>query len=214
MIASTHLGIGAGPSNPEGASSSLLRRVAEGDKAAVPECVARFGGVVWSLARRLSTSESEAEDAVQEIFVDLWKSAGRHDPAQSSEVAFVAMIARRRLIDRRRRLRRRPDEAWVESIDAASPAAHPDTCVEAEQALRAMDALRPEQRDILVLSAVQGMSHEEIAHRKGIPLGTVKSHARRALLRIRALLFGATEGDAGVTENELSPTPPTPEDAP
>jgi RNA polymerase sigma-70 factor (ECF subfamily) len=158
--------------------------------------VARFGGVVWSLARRLSASESEAEDAVQEIFVDLWKSAGRHDPAQSSEVAFVAMIARRRLIDRRRRLRRRPDEAWVETIEAESPEAHPDTCVEAEKALRAMDHLRPEQRDILVLSAVQGMSHEEIARQKGMPLGTVKAHARRALLRIRSLLFGANENEA------------------
>jgi RNA polymerase sigma-70 factor (ECF subfamily) len=197
----------------------LLRRVAEGDRAAVPECVTRFGGVVWSLARRLSASESEAEDAVQEIFVDLWKSAGRFDPALSSEVAFVAMIARRRLIDRRRRLRRRPEEAPGELVEATSLAAHPDTCVEAEQALRAMDSLRPEQRDILVLSTVQGMSHAEIARRKGIPLGTVKAHARRALLRIRSLLFGPADGDpAAMSASDEGPTSdrdlsPSPEDA-
>src|SRR5436190_14026687 len=84
----------------------LLGRVAAGDEAAVRECLARYGGLVWSIARRFEPSD--AEDAVQEIFLDLWKSAARFDRAVASETAFVAMIARRRLIDRRRTRGRRP----------------------------------------------------------------------------------------------------------
>jgi RNA polymerase sigma-70 factor (ECF subfamily) len=174
----------------------LLHRVAAGDRAAVADCVARFGGVVWSLARRLSPSEAEAEDAAQEIFLDLWKSAGRYDPSLQSEVAFVAMIARRRLIDRRRKRQRAPE--GVPLAEAAEPAApaQGEVCAEASMALRALDDLRPEQREILVLSAVQGLSHEEIAQHKQMPLGTVKAHARRALLRVRSLLLGTPPEEA------------------
>jgi len=171
----------------------LLHRVAAGDRAAVAECVGLFGGLVWSLARRLSPTQAEAEDAVQEIFIDLWRSAGRHDPALLSEAAFVAMIARRRLIDRRRSKQRRPEETSIEGVDAAAPEGHPEQAAEAAMALKALDGLRPEQREILVMSAVQGLSHEEIAREKSMPLGTVKAHARRALLRVRAVLFGTKE---------------------
>ena len=66
-------------------------------------CMDRFGGLVWSLARRVTRSTAEADDAVQEIFVDLWRSASRFDPSIANETTFVAMIARRRLIDRGRR---------------------------------------------------------------------------------------------------------------
>lgn len=170
----------------------LLHRVASGDRAAINECVAHFGGVVWSLARRLSPSEAEAEDAAQEIFIELWKSAGRYDPSLQSEVAFVAMIARRRLIDRRRRRQRSPEDMSAEVVEPVA-AAQGEVCAEASLALRALDDLRPEQREILVLSAVQGLSHEEIAQHKQLPLGTVKAHARRALLRIRSMLLGTPE---------------------
>src|SRR5262245_63951716 len=86
----------------------LLGRVAAGDQAAIRECIARYGGVVWSLARRFEARDGDAEDAVQEIFLDLWKSAARFDRQIASEAAFVAMIARRRLIDRKRTRGRRP----------------------------------------------------------------------------------------------------------
>jgi RNA polymerase sigma-70 factor (ECF subfamily) len=156
-------------------------------------CIARYGGVVWSLARRLSTETSEAEDAVQEIFLDLWKSADRFDGSVSSELTFVAMIARRRLLDRRRAHKRRPETEPVEDHELFVPAPQADTVAEVAMASRALGELSTEQREVLVLSAVHGFSHEEIAKTKGMPLGTVKSHARRALTRIRALLTGQPE---------------------
>ncbi len=131
----------------------------------------------------------------QEIFIELWKCAGRYDPEKQSEVAFVAMIARRRLIDRRRRRQRSPEGVPLDEVEPAS-AAQGELCAEAAIAVKALDELRPEQREILVLSAVQGLSHEEIAEQKKLPLGTVKAHARRALLRVRALLLGTPEEGA------------------
>lgn len=172
---------------------ALLTRVASGDPGAVRDCLARYGGLVWSIARRFEGPD--AEDAVQEIFLDLWKSAARFDPQIASEAAFVAMIARRRLIDRRRTQQRRPATEAIDAI-AAEPAADaargPDSCAEAAQAARALDRLRPEQRRVLVL-ATHGLSHGEIAERTGMPLGTVKAHARRGLQSIRAALLGVQE---------------------
>src|SRR5215813_5986353 len=92
---------------------ALLARVASGDRGAVRDCIARYGGLVWSIARRFEGAD--AEDAVQEIFLDLWKSAARFDPRIASESAFVAMITRRRLIDRRRTRRRRPTTETIAS---------------------------------------------------------------------------------------------------
>jgi RNA polymerase sigma-70 factor (ECF subfamily) len=71
--------------------------VGEGDTRAVAECIDRFGGLIWSLARRLSAGPADAEDAVQEVFIALWENAGRFDPEKGAEVTFVAMIARPRL---------------------------------------------------------------------------------------------------------------------
>src|SRR4029079_2303035 len=130
---------------------ALLARVAGGDPGAVRDCLARYGSLVWSIARRFEGND--AEDAVQEIFLDLWKSAPRFDPQLSSEPAFIAMLARRRLIDRKRMRQRRPT---TETITAEPPIADhargPDTCAEASQAARAPERLRPEQRRALLLA--------------------------------------------------------------
>ena len=171
----------------------ILARVAAGDQVAMREALARFGGLVWSIARRFDASD--AEDAVQEIFLDVWKSAARYDDKVASETAFVAMIARRRLIDRRRS-RSRHDARFepVSELPAVrDEASAPDTCAEANQAARALDQLRPEQRQVLVMATAHGMSHSEIAEQTGMPLGTVKAHARRGLLSIRAALLGVDQ---------------------
>ena len=169
----------------------ILKRIASGDKSAVQECLDTYGGLIWSLARRMSPNSDDAEDAVQEIFIDIWKNAARFDEAQASETTFVAMIARRRLIDRLRKTNRQPNIDSLEDV-LAEPSGGKDTdiqmYVEAKEAAQAMKNLRPEQRQILHLSIVQGFSHQEIADALTMPLGTVKTHARRGLLQVREFL--------------------------
>jgi RNA polymerase sigma-70 factor (ECF subfamily) len=155
-----------------------------------------YSGLVWSLARRFTRSTADAEDAVQEIFLDLWKSASRFEPERASEKTFVAMVARRRLIDLLRRAERRPQlTAIPEDVDFASDQQERlEQSVEASLAARALHALKPEQRHVLMLSVYHGMSHGEIVESTGLPLGTVKSHIRRGLAEIRASLAETAAG--------------------
>ena len=89
-------------------SRGILERVAAGEAAAVEECLAAYRGLVWSLARRSTPNLADAEDAMQEIFIAVWRNASRYDPALSAESTFITTIAKRRLIDRYRRKSRRP----------------------------------------------------------------------------------------------------------
>ncbi|MEM6641013.1 MAG: sigma-70 family RNA polymerase sigma factor, partial [Pseudomonadota bacterium] len=88
--------------------TTRLERIAAGDPGAMQACITDFGKAVWSLALRLSPTHADAEDATQEIFLDLWRSAKRFDPRKGSELGFIMTIARRRLIDRIRRTNARP----------------------------------------------------------------------------------------------------------
>lgn len=142
-------------------------------------------------------NSEDAEDVVQEIFVDIWKNAERFDPSQSSETTFVAMIARRRIIDRIRYSARRISPDSLEDV-LVEPTNRGDqtiqTSVEANEAAKALAALRPEQQQVLQLSIVEGLSHQEISDATGMPLGTVKTHARRGILQAREILgLGSTE---------------------
>jgi RNA polymerase sigma-70 factor (ECF subfamily) len=178
-------------------AEGILQRIAAGDRAAVDECLKKYGGLVWSLSRRMLRNSDDAEDAVQEIFVDVWKNAGKFDELRSSETTFIAMIARRRLIDRIRSTSRRIsadalDEVMAEPVDRADRTMQ--TSLEANDAVKALNSLRPEQQEVLRLSIVQGLSHQEISDRIGIPLGTVKTHARRGILQAREFLgLGGSE---------------------
>jgi RNA polymerase sigma factor (sigma-70 family) len=172
-------------------AQAILNRIADGDKNAVQECLKTFGGLVWSLARRMCPNKEDAEDAVQEIFIDVWKNAQRFDAAQASETTFIAMIARRRLIDRLRKTNRQPNVDSFEDIliePSERTDKHIQLSVEAKEAAKALKDLRPEQRQILHLSIIQGFSHQEIADALQMPLGTVKTHARRGLLQVREIL--------------------------
>ncbi len=170
---------------------TILNRIADGDRSAVQECLDTYGGLVWSIARKLLRNSSDAEDAVQDIFIDIWKNAARFDTAQSSETTFIAMIARRRIIDRIRSMNRRINADSLEDLVHEPPSRGDESMqvvVEANEAAKALNELRPEQRQVLQLSIVQGFSHQEIADRTGMPLGTVKTHARRGILAARELL--------------------------
>lgn len=181
-------------------TQALLPRIASGEVAAVGEFLRRHTGMVLGQARRVCRNAQDAEDAVQDIFLEVWRSADRYDPAQGSEATFVATIARRRLVDRLRRKSSRPGPASIE--DLGTIAAH-ETVDEVElreesaRAREAMQQLRPEQRQVLELSLGHGRSHHEIAAAVGIPLGTVKSHARRGLIRLREMLGIQPIADGG-----------------
>jgi len=158
------------------------------------ELLERFGGLVWSLVRRSGLPSGECEDAVQDIFADIWKSAGRFDPAAGSEVTFVATIARRRIIDRKRRMKAPTAPiAGGSNVPGVEPVAKPaeppgEVGEDARKAAAALEALNPEQKRVLRLAVYEGLSHELISRATGLPLGTVKTHARRGLIRLRELL--------------------------
>lgn len=179
--------------NVETMEEPILERVARNEPGAVDEMMSRFGGLVWSLARRSCPTSAEAEDAVQEIFVEIWRTASRFDSSIAGEATFVAMITRRRLIDRTRRRSRRPESV---ALTESSPAPEPNNddleiAEEAGVASEAFEKLRPEQQKVLRLAIHHGRSHEQIAATTGMPLGTVKTHARRGLIRLRQLLEGS-----------------------
>ena len=170
---------------------SLLQRIAGGDERAVGECMDRYGGLVWSICRRLCRNVDDAEDAVQEVFIDLWASSVRFDPNVASEETFVAMIARRRVIDRWRKKRREPKSEVISEINDPAAPKESDTVEIGDEASRIqqmMTRLRPEQQQVLDLSIFRGLSHSDIAGELGLPLGTVKTHVRRGLMRVRELL--------------------------
>lgn len=170
--------------------TDVLPRLSSGDPGAAEECLDRYGALVWSLARRHTVSSADAEDAVQDIFLDVWKNAGRFDATRASEAAFITMIARRRLIDRRRRSHRRPQTLSLDvGFELADPLARqPEAAAEVGLAARAIARLEPKERQVVLLSAHQGMSHSQIAAHTGMPLGTVKTYARRGLMRVREQL--------------------------
>ena len=187
------MGPGPAPLEP------LLPRIAAGDERAVRDCVARYGALVWSLARRWSPDGGDAEDAAQEIFIDLWRTAARYDQSRTSEAGWVAMIARRRLIDRARKRERLPAlESIPDNFDVANESERDlDREWRAEQARAVLRELPPAQRRMLELSLLHGRTHDEIARETETPLGTVKSHIRRGLQRARDLLAARAHADAG-----------------
>jgi RNA polymerase sigma-70 factor (ECF subfamily) len=189
--------------NPRSAEeTSILARVADGDPGAVRDVLSRYSALVWSLASGLSKDPHEVEDVVQDIFVDVWRSAKRYDPAVASEATFIATIARRRVIDRRRRAGRRVDPEPLEeelapgALDEGLRQVELDD--EAVQAREAVAQLSGDRRRVLELSVINGLTHREIAADTGIPLGTVKSHIRRGLAEVSERLKArraALEGD-------------------
>ena len=185
---------------------AVLGRVASGDRGAMDDLIAAYGGLVWSLALRFCPSRDDAEDATQDIFADIWKSAHRYREQRASERVFISMIARRRLIDRIRREKRRRE---LEPV-AAGPASDQQISGDggergwdAQRAAATLYALTDDQRRVLEMSMGQGLTQREIAAATNMPLGTVKTHMRRGLIRLRELM-AASEAE---TESVGAPQP-------
>lgn len=183
-------------------SHSILERIAGGDRKAVAACIDTYSGLVWSLARRFLANDADAEEAVQEIFMEIWSTAARFDAAVAGEATFISMIARRRLIDRRRKLAREPASQPIDEIQHALSEDGEKILEASAETRRVIDVLRtlkPEQQEVIRMSSWLGMSHGAIAHETGIPLGTVKSYMKRGLNTIREAL-----GEAGPSADKAT----------
>lgn len=181
-------------------AEGLLARIASGDRSAFNDCVDQHGGLVWSIVSRCFSSRHDQEDISQDIFLALWNNAHRYDPAQGSESTFIAVIARRRVIDHLRRRQRDVSQVTIgeDGVEPTSDDQPSDAISQQEQVGKvheAMKSLRDQEQAVLRLAILQGMSHQQISNQLEIPLGTVKSLARRGMLRLRELL--SSEGSAG-----------------
>ncbi|MCM2255695.1 MAG: sigma-70 family RNA polymerase sigma factor [Vicinamibacteria bacterium] len=162
----------------------LLRRIEAGDRAALADLYDQHASLVNALCLRILRDRAEAEEVLQEVFLQAWRQAGRYDPARGSVTSWLAVIARSRSLDRlRRRAARReaPEDAIPVGVEMPRTA-------EAIAVRDALQALPPPQRRALELAYYEGLTQVEIAERTGLPLGTIKTRMRTALLRLREAL--------------------------
>lgn len=174
--------------------TTILQQIAAGNAGAVARCLEEYGGLVWTIATRyLGSERAEVEDAVQEVFVTLWRTAGQFDPAKGSEAAFVATVARRRIIDARRRAVARDPRRFAgraREVEEAGRELRENAALGEEFA-----RLPEDERLALWLVVSRGLSHREVAEATAAPVGTVKTRLRRALMRLRQALGGGSEGE-------------------
>jgi RNA polymerase sigma-70 factor (ECF subfamily) len=172
---------------------SLVARCADGDEGALAELYDRFGRAAYGLALRIVRDATQAEDVVQEAFMDLWRSAARFDPSRSRPASYLLTFVHRRAVDLIRREQARPQRGGdIDDLSVASTAEDPPSVVVASEqgttVRQALAALPVLQRQVLELAYFNGLSQSEIAERLGEPLGTVKSRTHVALSRLRELL--------------------------
>lgn len=182
-----------GPEEPRAALRQAMARLAAGDEAALEEVYRLTRVKLFGITLRILGDRKEAEDALQDVYVQLWQRADRYDPARASPIAWLAAFARNRAIDRLRTGKVRggaveieealplPDEAPLADallIDAEQTA-------QIHQCLERLDArTRQHIRDAFF----GGFTYAQLAERAGVPLGTMKSWIRRGLQRLRACL--------------------------
>ena len=176
--------------------TELLRAVARGDEAAFARVYDRYAAILLGLVLRIVRSRPEAEDVLQEVFLQVWQQARSFDPARGRAFTWLATLARSRAIDRLRAVDARERAAQRSAEDGQTPAAAAQDWAD-EEAIRAERAeavraalaeLPEEQRQVLLLAYLDGMSQSEIAAAKNQPLGTVKTRTRTGLKRLSEAL--------------------------
>jgi len=192
------------PDSPAALSdAALVKLVAERRPEALAELYDRFAPTLLALARRVLDNHADAEEVLQEVFVQVWNRGERYDPSRSSVSTWLVLIARSRAIDRlrSRRVIERTHEATAQAAVGASGASgvgEPHTSPEAlenvfiherhERVRREMAALPAEQRQVLEMAFYQGLTQSEIAASAGLPLGTVKTRTLLAMKKLRNAL--------------------------
>jgi RNA polymerase sigma-70 factor, ECF subfamily len=178
---------------PQGAAEAdinVVQRLAAGDRDAVAELYDRHAARIMGLAIRIVRNSSDAEDVVQEVFSQAWRTAPNYQPARGTVAGWLLMMARTRAIDRLRSRQARRDAADGADLDGlpADVAPVSEQLIASQQAARvreAMMTLPVEQRAALELAYFEGLTQTEIAERTQTPLGTVKTRIRTALTSLR-----------------------------
>jgi len=174
-------------------SAHLIQQIVNNDREAFSQLYDRFSSLVFTLALRMLKERSDAEDLLQEVFVQIWRQAANYSQDRGSPEAWIINIARSRAIDKLRSIRRMEksfvlteDPARAESsVNVESSAAESETKLTMNSAL----ANLPEaQRKVLELAYFDGLTQSEIAERLAEPLGTVKTRMRSGIQRLREML--------------------------
>jgi RNA polymerase sigma factor (sigma-70 family) len=172
--------------------AALMARIVARDERAVEALYTRYSGPLYSLAYQVTGADRFAQDVVQEVFVALWRDAGRFDPAKGATAPWLFSLARHKAIDLVRReanVRKRTADVDLELEEASDDVDHEAWLrIRRERVREAIGSLSQIQREALELAFFQGLTHVEVAERLDIPLGTAKTRIRSALLRLRDLL--------------------------
>jgi RNA polymerase sigma-70 factor, ECF subfamily len=175
----------------------MIARISRRDQGAFSALYDRLSGPLYSLAMKMLGDPAEAQDALQEVFLQIWSRAGTYDPEQSSVFSWTVLLTRSRVIDRLRARGRRsrvvvtstedtPAAADASTVESAADTA--ETNDEAARVRYVLNNLPSEQREAIEMAFFEDLSHHEIAARLGQPLGTVKARIRRGLLKLRQRL--------------------------
>ena len=185
------------PDSGQTADVELLKAVARGDEQALAQLYDSYRVILFGLLVRILNSREEAEDVLQEVFLQVWRRARDFDETRGKPFTWLVTLARSRAIDRLRSLgaRDRVAQASVrEAAEEVSDAAR-DTFRSEQRALvtSALSQLPEEQKRPLVLAYFDGLTQSEIAAKLGAPLGTVKTRMRAGMIKLRELLTGKNE---------------------
>jgi RNA polymerase sigma-70 factor (ECF subfamily) len=179
------------------ADREMLFQVGHGDQAAFSALYDRLSGPLYSLALKMLGDASDAQDALQEVFLQIWSRARTYDPEKSSVFSWAVLLTRSRAIDRLRARDRRlrvvvgptADEGKLaEATNASTVESAADTADKNDEAAYVrslLNNLPEEQRQAIDLAFFGHLTHHEIAARLGQPLGTIKARIRRGLLKLR-----------------------------
>ncbi len=171
----------------------LMQRIASHNEAAVGELYDRFGSLVFRMAYQSMPTRSEAEDAVQEIFVRLWRTADRYDPRKAALVTWVMLLTRRHLVDKLRRKRARIKTAVLDDALASGVGAWVESNAGERMAndehfaalVKKIETLPELQQTVVLRAYLGGQTLRQISDELDTPLGTIKSALSRALVRLR-----------------------------
>lgn len=178
----------------------LIRAMAQGDLSALGTFYDRYAPSVLGLAARVTGNPADAEEVLQDVFIQAWSQAALYAPARGTPRTWLLTIARSRAIDRLRRRRwdEGPGSTGQEPSDSAgNPAADLEERERRDAVQKAVGLLPPEQRAAIELAYFEGFTHAEIAMQTGDPLGTVKGRLRLGMEKLRALLGPVLEEGRG-----------------